>query len=380
MSETNKNNIAFLFGAGISQNSLISTDNLTAKVLEGKNIVHLGGRYLEVDNYAALKDMDIRGFVPKIKLLLQIIKDSFSDHYMFDKRGMNYEDYYYMINTLYEDENGEYVNPIVSKYCDDFRNKYKEIFSTKYPEIGEVRLIDITSEALGYIQDIIVANLSNSEATTKHLTFLNEACADASLNRILIFTLNHDVLIESFFKENSDFTDGFVSDGYDYKKWTPSAFAERITLLKVHGSINWYRILGPDYYDDKIGIYYKQVRNGDRPLMLIGSFNKLHAYTRSINFELQCLFAKQLNESNDLIISGYSFGDQGINSRIINWALGSKERKIYLIHKQPDNLIRNARPAIRTNFSFLYKQNKIFHIEEYITEKTSWSEIKKTIS
>ena len=113
--------------------------------------------------------------------------------------------------------------------------------------------------------------------------------------------------------------------------------------------------------------------------MLIGSFNKLHAYTRSINFELQCLFAKQLNESEHLVISGYSFGDQGINSRIISWALSSRKRKIYLIHKAPEDLILNARPAIRTNFNFLQKQNKIFYIREFIDNKTSWSTIKEIV-
>jgi len=374
-----KQNIAFLFGAGISQNSLISTNDLTQKIFEANNIVRLGNRFIEIDNPKTFEGLDIREFVPKIKELFKIIQNSFNDHYMYKERGLNYEDMYYLINALYEDEIGEYVNPIISKYCYDFRAQYQDIFKTKYPAIGDIRLIDLTIEALEFIQDMVIFNLNKPDASTKHLNFLNDVNSDDSFSRIYIFTLNHDVLIENFLKGKDDFSDGFLSDGYGHRIWSPNNFNKRITLLKLHGSINWYKILGKDYYDDRIGIYNEPVRNGERPLMLIGSFNKLQAYNRNINFTLQCLFAKQLNESDELIISGYSFGDKGINSRIIDWALASRKRRIILIHKTPNELIIRARPAIRNNFNFLYRQQKIIHIKEYITENTSWTEIKKLI-
>lgn len=370
------NNIAFLFGAGISQSSLMGTEELTSKIFEATNIVHLSSRYLEMENPKRFDGLDIRDFVPKIKELFNIIQNSVHDHYLYKKRGLNYEDMYYLINTLYDDESGEYVNPIISKYCDDFRTQYRDLFKTKYPLIGEISLMDLTREALNYIQDIVIFALGKPNACLNYLNFLTDVSNDPSLEKIFIFTLNHDELIERFFNHNKDFSDGFASDRYGHRIWSPDNFKTKIFLLKLHGSINWFRILGQDYYEDRIGIYEELHRNGDRPLMLIGSFNKLQAYTRSINFELQCLFSKQLNETDDLIISGYSFGDQGINSRIINWALASRNRRIFLIHKNPDDLIQNARPAIQTNFSFLNKNKNIFHIEEYITENTTWSGIK----
>ena len=90
---------------------------------------------------------------------------------MYKNKGINYEDMYYLINALYEDENGEYVNPILSKYCDEFRREYSGIFKTKYPLIGDLRLIELTHEALSYIQDIVILELSKTPHSIDHLTF-----------------------------------------------------------------------------------------------------------------------------------------------------------------------------------------------------------------
>lgn len=368
--------IAFLFGAGISQNSLMSTEVLTKKIFAMENIARLGSRYVEVANAKSFDGIDIRDFVPKIQQLFNIIQNFVQDHYLYERRGLNYEDMYYLINALYEDENGEYVNPIVSRYCDDFRKQYTEIFKTRFPMIGDLRLIDLTREALDYIQDIVIQYLDNPQASVEHLKFLSEVDNDGSISKVNIFTINHDLLIEAFFNGNANFSDGFYSDGYGHRIWSPENFNKKISLLKLHGSINWYKILGKDYYDDRIGIYEFAQRNGERPLMLIGSFNKLLAYSRNINFSLQCLFAKQLNVLDNLIISGYSFNDKGINTRIIDWSLASRNRRIIVIHKNPDELIQNARRAIQNNFSFLDKNGKIFFIEEYITPNTTWAGIK----
>jgi len=379
MNSIDKKSIAFLFGAGISQDVLISTSDITNKILTANNIVRLSGRYLEHPQPETLADVDIRDHVPKIKELIKIIMDDFSEHYMFKNNEMTYEDIYYLINALYEDENGEYSNPIVSRYCNLLREKYGQLFKSKYKDFGDLRLIDLTSEALYYIHDIIVSSLYKPDAPTEHLSFLSDVNSDSSFSKIYIFSLNHDILIEKYFNNMIDYSDGFISDGIGHRVWSSKNFSKKITLLKLHGSINWHRMIGKDYYDDKIVIYKTPQRDIERPLIIIGRFNKLQAYTRSINFELQCIFAQQINKTNDLIISGYSFGDQGINSRIIHWALHSKERRIFLIHKDPENLILNARPAIRNMFSFLDKQKKIIFITDYITPATKWFELQKFI-
>ena len=205
MTENSKNSIAFLFGAGISQDSLISTDNLTKKILNANNIIRLSGMYFEHEKPESLRDIDIRDYVPRIKELFNIVQETFADHYLYKDKGMNYEDLYYIINTIYEDENGEYENPIVSKYNDTFKTEYHKLLISKYPALGDLRLIDLTSEALHYIHDLIVSVLSRPDASTEHLRFLSEVIDDKSLSKVYIFTLNNDLLLENFFKDKIEY-------------------------------------------------------------------------------------------------------------------------------------------------------------------------------
>jgi hypothetical protein len=141
-------------------------------------------------------------------------------------------------------------------------------------------------------------------------------------------------LIEQCLIENNiGFSDGFVLKDNIARVWNPNSFNEKINLLKLHGSINWVNFDTDDPYEKKVCIYLQPQHEFFHPAIILGSFNKLSEYSRGINFDLQCLFAKHLNMCNRLIISGYSFGDKGINSRIINWLYGNHQRKIIIIHK-----------------------------------------------
>ena len=145
--------------------------------------------------------------------------------------------------------------------------------------MGDLRLIDLTSEALHYIHDIIVSSLYKPDAPTEHLSFLSDVNSNNSFSKIYIFTLNHDILIEKYFNNMIDYSDGFKSDGIGHRVWSSKNFDKKITLLKLHGSINWHRMIGKDYYDDKTVIYETPHRDLERPLIIIGRFNKgTHIY------------------------------------------------------------------------------------------------------
>jgi hypothetical protein len=73
---------------------------------------------------------------------------------------------------------------------------------------------------------------------------LIDACRDTSIDKIDVFTLNHDTLIEQELRDATvDFTDGFElkTDTCDY--WDVDAFTHpkhRIRLGKLHGSVDWH--------------------------------------------------------------------------------------------------------------------------------------------
>ena len=356
------NNLTFLFGAGISQPAgIINTNEITSKIFtkESKYFLGLNPKILE------------NGFE-----LLEKVKTDMNKFYTQLKREMNYEDYYYIIDSISEDERLNFENPIVTYYAEILFQKFPQIFNGN----NHKKLLDITIEVKNYIENIIVALLNKEPDTLDHLEFLSEAERDEEISEISLFTLNYDKFLEKFLDtRNIKYSDGFVRKKGNIKIWKPKSFNSRVSIFKLHGSIDWHYNSGTDFYDS---YYYKSFEKEDgRPILLIGSFNKLSQYNRSINFELQCMFANKLESSNYLVIGGYSFRDQGINTRIINWLVKSNERKLIIIHKNEEELKRESRPAIKSKWDNLKKRGNILIINKFVDIhcKLEWKEIKKLI-
>jgi len=370
--------ISFLFGAGISTAvNLDDTTTLTDKVLEGKNIVRISSKYYFHDNPEEFKWDFYQEYINRTHLLFKIIKKYFGDDSAFRNGEMNYEDYYFIINSIYHNENMEYENPLVSYYRDYLENNYNELYTSISDTGFKERTIDICSEAKNYIEDIVCMNLNREASNLNHLNFINQLLQENNSIKLNIFTLNHDKIIEKFLKYNKiSYSNGFKSSDNNICIWNPNNYISNICLFKLHGSIDWYYSQGDTPYKNNICIYTDNLRNADRPLILIGTFNKLQQYTRAYYFELQCLFQERLQKTNILIISGYSFGDQGINSRIIYWLFKSTKNKIIVIHPEPDKLIKNARPAIHNQWDYLLK-NKALQIIPKMIQNVNWDDIKE---
>ena len=318
-------------------------------------------------------------YVNRVRKLFELIKKHIGEHYSFKHRDLNYEDYYYIVDSLHQDENMNFENPAVTFYSDYLINSHSDLFDPIDEQHSKIRLIDLCSKAKEYIQDIVSFNLSKEPSALNHLNFLKNVYDEKSTDNIYIFTLNHDTIIEAFLEVNDlNYSDGFRKENEDVKYWDKSYFNKKISLLKLHGSVNWHYESSEDCYDDHVCIYSDCVRGADRPLLQIGSFNKIIQYNRGISFQLQCLFSKFLENVKVLIISGYSFGDQGVNNRIIDWFCGSRENKIVVIHLDPDSLKSKARLAIARGWDRWLKSKSLIIIEKYI-EDVTWENIKSEI-
>ena len=80
---------------------------------------------------------------------------------------------------------------------------------------------------------------------------------------------------------------------------------------------------------------------------MIGTFNKISEYSGGIFRDLHYQCRLTLRNSDRLVICGYGFGDKGINSEILKWFFAKRGRRFLIIHPDPENLISNARGAIR---------------------------------
>jgi hypothetical protein len=140
-------------------------------------------------------------------------------------------------------------------------------------------------------------------------------------SRFTFFTTNYDTLLEDAMAlRQRHVIDGFLGGSTGF--WEPSCFSSEKDLsprchriYKLHGSIDWLidserRLIrarfGPKYFDSNFGILIypqatKYVETQKDPFAVL-----FQAFRRTLSSE----------SSNVLVVSGYSFGDDHINSEI----------------------------------------------------------------
>ena len=353
-----------------------STTTLTEKVLLAEGMTNISSAYLHVNNPSEFSWNPKNEYISRIKLLFSLIKEYLGTHYSFSNRELNYEDYYYIIDSMHQDENMNLENPIVTFFNDYLVKNNPQLFHPIDKYYSNIRLIELCSEAKNYIKDVVTSNLNTAPSTLIHLTFLKEACKENYDTKNYVFTLNHDTILEQFFDKNElKYSDGFNAQQDGLKIWNKDNFTENLILLKLHGSVNWFRLEGKTWYDEQIIIPNTLIRGLGRPILLIGSFNKIYQYNRGISFELQCLFAKYLDHVQTLIVSGYSFGDQGVNNRLIDWIYKCSKHRLIVVHPDADNLGKFARPAIAGKWKMWLNEGILSIIPKYIEELT-WTDIR----
>lgn len=358
---------ALFTGAGISvPGGLPSTTELTKKILKTDLVT-------DVDCWPA-QDLKI------ILAFLEEIKDTIKPFYQH--REVNYEDIYCVISQI-NDCPEEYNNPVVSVFMENLKKQLNKVYLTDAPN----RVWDITelaSYAGFYVNYMVTYLLVTDKQFPGYLSFVRDMVRDQQSGNITIFTLNHDTLLEDYLSGiGISYYDGFYKNKNGQKYWKPALFLEdchQVRLLKLHGSINWFRNCGKrnnqfikkengcnssfDFQEDKL------------PLILIGKFNKLLEYNKSIYVDLHYYFYRILPEINNLIITGYSFHDEGINSWIINWMDSSVQNRVFLIGPNIDKTIDNTRHDIKESWGIWQDKKRAFTYQEPI-ERASWFHFKE---
>ena len=224
-------------------------------------------------------------------------------------------------------------------------------------------------ETRHYIADIVWRALCHKPkpGSLSHLGVIAHACNSVNYRVTSISTLCHDTHVETFLeKKGIPLADGFDAEPESGVRYWNGNFSPSGTtpFLKLHGSVNWFRLRpdSGDFYHEKIGIPlddYQHTRTIDgnlqtavdfRPLLLVGTFNKISEYSSGIFRELHHRFRSTIMDTNQMVVCGYGFGDKGINTEIIDWYYGKRGRRLVIIHPDPDSLVANARGAIRKHW------------------------------
>ena len=301
-----------------------------------------------------------------------------------NERPANYEDLFYLAEQLSDEVLGQMENPAVYPFFTKLKADMSPLVEaanaeTKDPNKPSYPYIPrdfktLINETCNYISGIVWSGLGREPTSTNHLKIFVEACGIGNVTGIS--TLCHDTHVETHLgREGISLADGFSDKENDVRYWNGDLSSNsKIPFLKLHGSVNWFRFRPddspPSWYDDRIGIPLngdpgRTERDGERqdplndgrPLLLIGTFNKVADYSQGIFLDLHHRFRSTLREADQLVVCGYSFGDKGINAAVIEWYYEKRGRRFLIIHPDPCELFSNARAAIRSKWHDEWKDN-----------------------
>lgn len=375
-------NVAFLLGAGASiPAGYISTDDLTDLILTSNDYwIGSAERTVFSKNCSGSSKTELTILVRRIICWL---KDRTQEYFgRRNKHGVkvvNYEDIYYLASQISDDAT-ELQNPGLLPLMDRLKQEmiswpeYKNLRKQDSPCADLIELEDfqlLWEYTRHYIEDIVTHVLRQPANCDRHLQLITAIRQTSGLKLKGIATLAHDTHVEEFLhNQNIPLADGFspkLADG-NWKIWEDH-FPEndRIPYLKLHGSVGWRKLtwrvnnISPGPF--AIGVNtrtpicpepnhntaYESGRwepADDRPLLLIGTFNKPAKYAWHMMLDVHYRFRKILEDLDKLVVCGYSFGDKAINTQLIFWC--SNGGSLVVIDPRcPSSVHENARYAIR---------------------------------
>ncbi|MEW6201623.1 MAG: hypothetical protein AB1546_06590 [bacterium] len=380
--------IALLLGAGISLPSgRPSTDEITERILSGENVLRTEDEIYRLNSPPDFYRGESDEYIPRILAFLKRIKTEIDGYYSIRRRKhkTNYEDLYYVAGQLYDNETGEYDNPAVQA----LRDKIMLDPDIQSLLVGWKDHIYLFYEAVNYISDVACGMFPGDPSGLSHFGFIEDVCKDGDISNVDIFTLNHDKDLESYLrKKGVHFVDGFEEiQDEAFFRWNADLFdygGSKIRFFKLHGSINWfwfrrdmksaYSVLIP-----KGGFWNKNPFFSDRPIILLGTFNKMLDYLGGIFIELYGQFHNSLKITENLIVCGYGFRDKGINQEIVNWVNSSTNNMMIIVEPNPDNIRNTARRAISNRIDEWENERRVCIIPNGI-ESASWNDIKSIVT
>jgi len=381
--------VTFLIGAGASiPAGMPTTTELTDKILSGSEYEWVNpSEEFRPSNTGSSSG----GEVDRVKNYLKTLKGEL-DQYYSKKKVVNYEDLYSCALTVERCVSAQlHDRPHVRALVDRLSPKLVGLGATNDQEIK-----DLSERAVEYMRCVVAKSLRNHGRSFAHLDVLLGASNSERVCELDIATLNHDLLIEECLTQNGiAYADGFEGQRCEDRQWNPETFKCedcKTRLLKLHGSIDWYQCFTSDpqrryrYFavpfdrplepKRKNGTDWALTGASYSPRMLIGNENKVQQYTRSLFIELHCRFYNALRRSDLIVVTGYGFGDDGINYQLLSQVPTNQYLRYIVIHPRPDGILDRSKYGTKVDLRTLKSSGRLASIQKGI-EETSWGEVLK---
>jgi len=371
--------IALFLGSGVSYSSgLPSTKRITDALLHDEWHSSSDSRFYpgpEPD-----PGLRARNWAPCLQRFLRLIYRQANRYYQRRMRPKaNYEDLYYLARQIEEEENKGTDNPAIAPFlrkvraatylCDLFHHNIEE----------GVTLGELARRSCLFIEWVVFHKLSG-QYIPKGLELIKDLAQSERIEKLDIFTLNHDCLIESLLHENRiQFTDGFGPPGADDEYTFDPTFFDtddvKVRLFKLHGSLNWARIHPVTGRYAKVlkksKLWNLQRNLGQRPaLFLVGTYNKIIDYGQGPFAQMYRRFLQLLPEHRIVVVSGYGWSDRAINTWICEWLDLSPYNCLYLLHKKPKGMLEKSRSPMWHRYRDLVNEGRLVPIPKWLSNVT----------
>ena len=400
---------ALLLGAGVSVAAgQPSTKKITDEILSDGGLNNTLCNYSLMDPTDPIKRVTFRTrpFDRNILVLLQrlfcyaekcntTLYNTFPSQTRKKKHAVNFEDIYYMLCEIHNYLSGNF-SPIGCVFH-NITNVSSITKSWKPNTEDASSELDFIEDAFRYMSHSFKRMLNNGNCDITRLKIIIDLCKSPIGNITDIFTLNHDTIIEDLLNDAKlSYIDGFGEKNGDLRKWKPTLFDQCATpswcpyqsrgtlrLLKLHGSLDWRIFFNTTTNKQLVAIYiglheieygfgtqiidenkiqYEELHG---PQFLIGSTNKLSEYLHVQYWDMFERFRKYLRENDNLIVAGYSFGDDAINGQILEWLMNEDNKRLIVIDVKNKHDFSRTLPVVFTykqRHKKLMEDNKFFYL------------------
>jgi hypothetical protein len=299
--------------------------------------------------------------------------------------GTSYEDLYYLCEEIALFDYGIHNNAMVPAFIESFIDKFSPYLKGGSKQNMLLELGKLAHSTKKYINVEIIKNLSSCNGV-KGLDLIVALAKNPKISSLNIITLNHDLLVEELLiSQKISFVDGFGEKDGDVRWFMPDTFLSKIKvkLIKLHGSIDWFNLINNNL--EMIGrvssLNFKDKKNSsgkalqflnNSPKILTG-LNKTNYYNSGIYTDIHFHFQRMLYQNNLMVMSGYGWGDESINTRLMTWLDKKQENKLILLHQDIEEL-KSRSLILDRDYANWRNSNKLKWISKWLSE-TSEDEI-----
>ena len=375
-------NILFLLGSGVSIKTLGKSVQTINKSVFEKDISRSRlGPYSESKADFIVSDV-WKDYPSKVRSFLRVISEYAEE---INEEEPDYETLYYLCEQILYYELGLSRNVALNEFVEKIRQLAGSTL-LDYPASGLNSLAYTAKEALMLIQGIVRMELYfDCEAgVVNGFNLLLEAVNSKEIGKITIVTLNHDLLLECLLEKNDiSYCNGFSAWDGEYRKYVPDLLIksdQRVVLIKLHGSIDWYL---RQSYGQNTGHYISyrgrqpfSIKDSDKNIInviqaepsFLSGFGKEFSYNSDIYADMMGIFILSLRDSKYIIESGFGWNDKGVSQRLIRALEQDDSKVLYSLHE--NNVSSRYFSSLNMAVDSLAKNGQLKNVKSWFSDVT----------